>query len=107
MMVLVADAHAHVQRLVSVAKKTTVFQACTIEEKHSVVRFLWSKGLNEKDIHKEMFFVYGEKFLLRKAVRNWVEKFSRGRSKVADDARPGRPVEIAIEATVQRMEEFI
>jgi hypothetical protein len=36
-----------------------------------------------------------------------VENFSQGRSKVADDARPGRPVEIAIEAAVQQMEELI
>jgi transposase len=43
----------------------------------------------------------------RKAVYNWVEKFSQGRSKVADDVRPDRPVEIVTEATVQRMEELI
>jgi hypothetical protein len=40
-------------------------------------------------------------------VHNWVKKFSQGRLKVADDAWPGRPVEIATEATVQRMEELI
>jgi hypothetical protein len=45
--------------------------------------------------------------LSRKAVPNWIEKFRQGRSKVADDARPGRPVEIATEATVQRVEELI
>jgi hypothetical protein len=28
---------------------------CTAEEQRSVVRFLWAKGLNAKDIHKEMF----------------------------------------------------
>jgi hypothetical protein len=38
---------------------------------------------------------------------NWVEKFSQGRSKVTADDRPGHPVEIATEATVQRMEELI
>jgi hypothetical protein len=65
------------------------------------------KRLNAKDIHKEMFPVYGEKCLSRKAVHNWVENFSQGRSKVADDARPGRPVEIATEAIVQRMEDLI
>jgi hypothetical protein len=27
-----------------------------------------------KDIHKEMFPLYGGKFLLRKAVHNWVKK---------------------------------
>jgi transposase len=69
--------------------------------------FLWTKCLNVKDIRKEMFPVYGGKCLSRKAVHNWVEKFSQGRSKVADDARPGRPVEIATEATAQRVEELI
>jgi transposase len=54
-----------------------------------------------------MFHAYGGKCLLHKAVHNWVEKCSQGRSKVADDARPGRPVEIATEATVQWVEELI
>jgi hypothetical protein len=35
-----------------------------------------------------MFPVYGDKCLSRKAVHSWVQKFSHGRSKVADDARP-------------------
>jgi hypothetical protein len=63
---------------------------------------LWAKGLNGKDIHKEMFPVYGGKCLSRKAVHNWVEKFAQGRSKVA-----GRPGEIAAEAAVQRVEGWI
>jgi transposase len=69
--------------------------------------FLWAKGLNATDIHKEIFPVYCGKCLSRKAVNNWVEKFSPGSLKVADDARPGRPVEIATEATVQWVEELI
>jgi hypothetical protein len=36
-----------------------------------------------------------------------VEKFSQGRSKVADDAQPGCPVETVTEATVQQVEELI
>jgi hypothetical protein len=39
-----------------------------------------------------MFLVYGGKCLSLKAVRNWVEKYSQGRWKVADDARPGAEV---------------
>jgi hypothetical protein len=38
--------------------------------------------------------------LSRKAVHNWVEKFSQGGSKVADDARPGAEV---AEPTVKRL----
>jgi hypothetical protein len=40
-----------------------------------------------------MFHVYGGKCLSRKAVHTWLEKFSQGRSKVADDARAGAEVD--------------
>jgi hypothetical protein len=53
---------------------------------------LWAKGLNANNIHKEMFPVYNLKCLSLNAVHSWVEKFSQGRSKVADDARPGAEV---------------
>jgi transposase len=42
-----------------------------------------------------------------KAVHNWVENFSERPSEVRDDARPGRPVKIATEETVQRVVELI
>jgi hypothetical protein len=71
------------------------------------VCFLWAKGLNAKDMHKEIFPVYGGKCLLCKAVRNWVEKFSQGHSKFADDAGLGHPVEIVTEVNVQDMEELM
>jgi hypothetical protein len=48
--------------------------------------FLWAKGLNTRDIHKEMFPVYGGKCLSCKVVHSGFEKFSEGRAKVADDA---------------------
>jgi hypothetical protein len=54
-----------------------------------------------------MFPVYGEMRLSCKAVHNWVKEFSQGRSKVADDARPGHSVETAKETTVQQAEELI
>jgi hypothetical protein len=37
--VMVADAHARVQRLVSVTITATVLEGCTTEEQRSVVRF--------------------------------------------------------------------
>jgi hypothetical protein len=54
--------------------------------------FLWEKGLNAKDIHKQMFPLYGGKGLSRKAVHSWVQKLSQGRSKVADNARQAAKV---------------
>jgi hypothetical protein len=78
----------------------TILEECTTEEQRSVVRFLCAKGLNAKDIHKEMFHVYGEECLSRKAVHNWVENSSQGRSKVADDVRQGAKM---AETTVARI----
>jgi hypothetical protein len=79
-------AHMCMLRLVSAVKMATVLEKHTSEEHRSVVRFLWAKGLNAKDIHKEMFPVYSGKCLSCKAIHNWVEKFSQGHSKFADDA---------------------
>jgi hypothetical protein len=53
MTVSVADAHAHIQRLVSVVKLATVLEDCTTEEKRSDVRFLLEKGLSVKDIYEK------------------------------------------------------
>jgi hypothetical protein len=52
----------------------TVLEECTTEDQLSVVRFLWEKGFNAKDIRKEMFPVYGGKCWSRKAVHRLVEK---------------------------------
>jgi hypothetical protein len=43
---------------------------------------LWAKGLNAKDIHKEMLPVYGGKCLSCKAIHIWVEKYGK---RFADD----------------------
>jgi hypothetical protein len=55
----------------------TELEKCVTEEQRSVVRFLWAKGQNANDIHKEMFPVYGGKCLSRKTIYSWVEKFSQ------------------------------
>jgi hypothetical protein len=76
MTVQVTDAHTHVQGLVFVVKMAAVLEECITEEQHYVVDNLWVKGLNAKDIHKEMFHVYDWKCLLRKARHNWVANIS-------------------------------
>jgi hypothetical protein len=55
--------HVHVQRLVSVVKSATLLEEYSTEKQHSVVH-LWAKGLNAKDIHTQMFPVYGGKCLI-------------------------------------------
>jgi hypothetical protein len=61
----------------------TTLEDYTTEEQSSVVRFFsWAKGLNARDIHKEMFPVYGGKCLSGKALYEWIEK---RRKPFADD----------------------
>jgi hypothetical protein len=57
----------------------TVLDENTTEEKRSVVRFLWAKGLNAKDIHKEMFPFYGGKCLplFTTGTRNTLKELSK------------------------------
>jgi hypothetical protein len=55
----------------------TVLEECSTEEQCSIVLLLWAKGLNAKDIHKEVLPVYDGKCLLLKAVHIWVEKYRR------------------------------
>jgi hypothetical protein len=47
-----------------------VLEDFTPEEQSSFVRLLWAKGLNAKDIHTEMFPVYGGKCLSCKMVHS-------------------------------------
>jgi hypothetical protein len=77
----------------------TVLEGYNTEEQRFVMRFLWAKESNAKDIHKEIFLVYGGKCLSCKAGHNWVEKFSQRRSKVAD----GRPGADVTQTTVKRL----
>jgi hypothetical protein len=101
MTVKVVDAHAHVERLISVAKMATVLEECHTEEQHCVVRFFLSaQGLSAKGIHDEMFRLYGGKCPSRKAVHNCVEKFSQGRSRVVNYIRSGAEV---AETAVRRL----
>jgi len=63
----------------------------TTIDQRGVVRFLWTKGMAAKDIHKEMLPMYGEHCLSRQAVHNWVQKFSEGRTSIEDEHPVGRP----------------
>jgi hypothetical protein len=76
----VADAHAHVQRLVSVVNMETMLEECNTEEQRSVVHFCRQNDLMQGIfIYKCYLFTVG---LLSKVVQNWAEKFSQRRSKL-------------------------
>jgi hypothetical protein len=43
-------------------KVETVLENCTTEEQRSVLLFLWTKRLNAKDIHEQIFCLRWEVF---------------------------------------------
>jgi hypothetical protein len=52
-----------------------VLEECVTEKQRYVLRFFRAKGLDAKNIRKEMFPVYGGKCLSRKAVQSWWQTF--------------------------------
>jgi hypothetical protein len=61
----------------------TVVEEYLIEEQRTVVRFYGQKD-SMKMIHIKNNSCLGRKCLSPKAVHNWVQRFSKGSSKVAD-----------------------
>jgi hypothetical protein len=80
----------------------TVLEEYATEEQSSVVHFCGQKDSMQR-IFIKIFPVYGGKCLSHKAVHNWVNKFSQGRSKVVDVTRPGHPVAQVAKTTVKRL----
>jgi hypothetical protein len=60
----------------------TVLEYTTGEQPSVVLFFFVNKRLDAKDIHKEIFPVYGGKYLSRKAIHSWFEKLGK---RFADD----------------------
>jgi hypothetical protein len=58
-----ADAHGHIQWVVSLVKMVDVLEEYSTEEQRPVMGFLWAKGPTGKYVHKEMIPVYSEKCL--------------------------------------------
>jgi hypothetical protein len=75
----------------------TVLEEYTTVEQPSLVPFFFGGQNNSMQrifIKKCFLFTVGSVY------HNWVEKFSQGRSKIADDARPGAEV---AETAVKRL----
>jgi hypothetical protein len=96
MTVYVSDAHAHVQRLLSVVKMATVLEGILPKGRVHLCFFYGKKfSMQRKFVKKCFVFTVGSVCRV-----NRVEKFSQERSKAADDARPGEEV---TETTIKRL----
>jgi hypothetical protein len=72
--------HVHVLRLVSVVKMGTVLEGCSTEGQHSVVCFLWARGLNANNVT-----VIKKRFLLMVGSVYHVKRFRTGSRNLLKD----------------------
>ena len=56
-----------------------------------MIRFFVSKGLKAEEIYKQLLEVYKEFSPSKCTVEFWACEFKRGRTKLEDDPREGRP----------------
>jgi hypothetical protein len=59
---------------------------CTIEEQHTVVRFLWAEGVKSAEIHCRMLAQYGARTMHQQKIYEWIERFKEGRTSVMDES---------------------
>jgi hypothetical protein len=68
----------------------TALSICTKEEQRSVIRFLWSEGVSEAEIHWRLSAQYGNSVLPQQSVYEWIEKLKNGHTSVTHEGA-GRP----------------
>lgn len=76
-------------------------------EHRSVIKFLTAEGLSVKEIHLRMANVYGDDSPAYSTVAKWQAEFRRGRESIADDERPGRPVQVVTDEVCSAVETLV
>lgn len=61
-------------------------------EIRSVVKFLWLKDYNNKDIYEEICSVYGEEKMTLREIQNRTKSLEEGNHSLFDKVRSGRPL---------------
>jgi hypothetical protein len=74
---------------------TTVLEEYSTEDQRSGVRVFGQNDSMQGIFINKYFLFTARSVFSRKTVHNWADKFSQGRSKIADEARQARLVEIA------------
>ena len=64
---------------------------CTSQEQCAVIRFLWSEGTSEAEVHRRLLAQYGNFALPKRTVYEWIERFKSGRTSVKHAEGARRP----------------
>lgn len=76
-------------------------------EHRSVIKFLTKQGKGPKEIREEMLTVYGDATPSEFQVKYWSKQFKWGRDSIADDPRPGRPLEATTPEMCRKIEDLV
>lgn len=76
-------------------------------EARAVIKFLTLQGKSPSEAHGDMMAVYGQDTPSLRTVQRWAAEFSRGRTSLADDPRPGRPSTSTNEERVEEVEAIV
>jgi hypothetical protein len=69
----------------------TVMNEWTREEMRSATHFLWAKGFQPVEMHRQLVTGYGPGVMALQHVRTWRRELGNGRVSVADEQRIARP----------------
>lgn len=76
-------------------------------EKRTVIKYLFLKGMSSKDIHDDMLRTLGTNAVSYSTVKSWIAEFKRGRISTRDDARTGRPKDATTTENMQAVEKLL
>jgi hypothetical protein len=72
-----------------------------------VIWFLFAEGVKPVEIIRRMYAHYGDNFLSRSKIYEWIDHFKNGRTSVCDEERSGRQSTSRTENDIQSAERMV
>ena len=80
---------------------------CNKEEQHSVIRFLWSEGVSEAEIHRRHSAQYGNSVLPQQSVYEWIVKFKTGHTSAMREGGVRHPSTATTDNNIDRVHDMV
>jgi transposase len=81
-----------------------LLSVCTKEEMRGVIRFLFAEGVKPVEIIRRMQAQYGDNYLSRSKIYEWIDHFKKRRASVCDEERSGRSSTSRTENNIQAVD---
>jgi histone-lysine N-methyltransferase SETMAR len=76
-------------------------------EYRAAIKHLWKKGFKAKDIKTELDLVHGDSSPSVATIYNWIAEFKRGRTSIANERPPGRPISVCDAENQERVRKAV